>query len=99
VHADLWPHRTLLLDVPVALGAERARSRRGQPDRIEQETAAFFERVRQTYRQIAEREPQRVRLLDATAEPAPLLAQALAALSDLLPRGQPAAAPGVHGAR
>ena len=99
VHADLWPHRTLLLDVPVALGAQRARARRGQPDRIEQEAAAFFERVRQSYRQIAAREPQRVRLLDAATEPAQLLAQALASLSDLLPAAASATPPSLHGAR
>lgn len=97
VHADLWPHRTLLLDLPVALGAERARARRGRPDRIEQEAAAFFERVRSTYRQIAASEPQRVHLLDATAEPARLLAQALESLSDLLPQAASTGSPGVHG--
>lgn len=99
VHADLWPHRTLLLDVPVALGATRARARRGQPDRIEQEAVEFFERVRQSYRRIAASEPRRVRLLDATAEPQQLLAQALTSLSDLLPAAQPASSQGTHGSR
>ena len=89
VHAELWPHRTLLLELPVALGSERARARHGQPDRIEQEAAAFFERVRQTYRRIADAEPQRVRVLDATAAPAQVLEQALAALADLLPGSTP----------
>ena len=85
VHADLWPHRTLLLDLPVALGAERARARRAHPDRIEQEAGAFFERVRAIYQRIALAEPQRVRLLDATAGAEQVLAQALQALADLLP--------------
>lgn len=97
VHADLWPDRTLLLDLPVPTGAARARARRAQPDRIEQEAAAFFERVRQRYRQIAAAEPQRVRLIDAAAGPEEVLSQALAALSDLLPAAAHAAAD-PHGA-
>lgn len=87
VHADLWPDRTLLLDLPVTLGTQRARARRGEPDRIEREAAEFFERVRQTYRHIAVAEPVRVRVLDATGSPSQVLAEALAALSDLLPPG------------
>ena len=97
VHADLWPDRTLLLDLPVAIGAERARARRGQPDRIEREATEFFERVRQTYRHIAIAEPRRVRVLDATAGAAQVLVDALAALSDLLPPPAGAAARGPHG--
>jgi dTMP kinase len=85
VHADLWPHRTLLLDLPVALGVERARARRAHPDRIEQEASAFFERARAIYQRIALAEPQRVRVLDATAGAEQVLAQALQALADLLP--------------
>jgi dTMP kinase len=44
----LSPDRTLLFDVPVAEGLARA-GKRSQPDRIEREQAAFFERVRQCY--------------------------------------------------
>jgi dTMP kinase len=71
VHGSLQPSLTLLLDLPVELGLERARRRRldrGElvADRFESETVQFFTRVRQCYRQIAEREPQRVVLLDAT---------------------------------
>jgi dTMP kinase len=97
VHADLWPDRTLLLDLPVALGGERARARRGQPDRIEREAAAFFERVRQTYRHIAAVEPARVRMLDATGGPAQVLSDALSALSDLLPADAGRPSRGSHG--
>ena len=85
IHADLWPHRTLLLDLPVADGIARARSRRAGGDRIEDEEREFFERVRAGYLQIAAAEPQRVHVLDALAA-APTVAQrALLALSDLLP--------------
>jgi dTMP kinase len=85
VHAELWPHRTLLLDLPVELGLERARARRSAGDRFEEEDRRFFERVRQRYLEIAAAEPARVRVLDASASPPTLLAAALAALEDLAP--------------
>jgi len=85
VHPQFWPQRTLLLDLPVELGLSRARARRGSGsgDRIEDQDRTFFERVRQRYLAIAQAEPQRVRLIDASAEPTQVLENALAALSDL----------------
>lgn len=68
VHGDLQPDCTLLLDLPVEVGLERARGRSGvAADRFEAEAAEFFERVRQGYLQIARAEPQRVRVIDAAA--------------------------------
>lgn len=66
VHGDLVPDRTLLLDLPVAEGLRRARSRSARADRFEQEREAFFERVRQSYLELARREPARIRLIDAS---------------------------------
>jgi dTMP kinase len=80
VHGDCWPSTTLLLDLPVALGRQRMAMRRGGADRIEAEADAFFQRVRACYLQIARDEPQRVRLLDASAPSAQLQQQALAML-------------------
>lgn len=60
----LKPDLSLLLDLPVAQGLQRARGR-GPADRIETEAEAFFERVRATYRQRAVQEPQRWRIIDA----------------------------------
>jgi dTMP kinase len=85
VHGDLWPRRTLLLDVPAALGCARARSRGGATDRFDAEGERFFERVRRGYLEIAAAEPERVRLIDASGAPELVQQQALAALSDLLP--------------
>ena len=66
VHGDLEPDVTLLLDLPVALGMQRARARRGVVDRFEEEREPFFERVRAAYLELARREPGRVRVLDAS---------------------------------
>ena len=85
VHADLWPDRTLLLDLPVSTGLERAKSRPGAPDRFESEQRSFFERVRAAYLQRAAREPQRIRVIDGQGSAAAVVAAALAAIADLLP--------------
>jgi dTMP kinase len=67
VQGDFRPDLTLLLDVPVAVGLARARQR-GEPDRFEQEQAAFFERVRLAYLDLAARHPDRYRVIDASRE-------------------------------
>ncbi len=61
------PDLTILMDLPVALGLERA-GKRSDPDRFESENLAFFERVRQGYLDIAAHEPQRVRIVDASRD-------------------------------
>lgn len=68
VQGDLRPDVTLVLDVPIEIGLGRV-GRRGAPDRFEQESREFFDRVRQAYHAAATREPQRVRLIDAAANP------------------------------
>jgi dTMP kinase len=67
VHPDLQPDLTLLLDLPVTAGLERASNRNGSdgPDRFESEQQAFFERVRAAYLERARREPDRFRVVDA----------------------------------
>ncbi|HVN99775.1 MAG TPA: dTMP kinase [Steroidobacteraceae bacterium] len=84
VHADLWPARTLLLDLPVDTGLARAKTRPGAPDRFESEQRAFFERVRAAYLQRVAREPQRIRVIDAQRGRVEVVAAALAAIDDLL---------------
>jgi dTMP kinase len=76
-HPGLQPDLTLLLDVEPALGLQRARGRGEDGDRFEDETLAFFARVRQGYLDLAIRDPQRWRVIDAS-QPQPLVqAQAL----------------------
>ena len=65
VHGDTWPDLTILLDAPVDVGLDRA-GRRGAADRFESEEREFFERARACFLAIAEREPERVVVLDAT---------------------------------
>src|ERR1700743_475727 len=48
VQGDLKPDYVFLLDVPADIGLNRIKSRAAE-DRIEQEKALFFERVRQVY--------------------------------------------------
>ncbi len=85
VHADLWPARTLLLDLPVAAGLARARARAGSADRFESESGEFFERVRRGYLERARRDPQRLVVVDAQLPLAQVLTAAIAAIADLLP--------------
>ncbi|MEZ5593608.1 MAG: dTMP kinase [Gammaproteobacteria bacterium] len=66
VQADLQPDLTLVLDLPVALGLQRA-GKRGPADRFEREEQAFFERVRAAYLQRAADNPERYRIIDASA--------------------------------
>lgn len=64
VQNDLRPDLTLLLDVPVEIGLQRA-NRRSAADRFEREDQTFFERVRTAYLQRARQYPDRYRIVDA----------------------------------
>ena len=65
VQGDFRPDLTLLLDVPVEIGLARA-GKRGALDRFEQEKVEFFERVRNDYLEMAQRSPDRYRVIDAS---------------------------------
>jgi dTMP kinase len=82
---DLQPDLTILLDSDPAMSVGRARrrnrraahankgsagKRHSDENRFEQEAGAFFGRVREGYRAIAAREPQRVVAVDARGTPA-----------------------------
>lgn len=58
------PDLTILLDLPVEVGLSRAQER-GPIDRFEEEKVEFFEQVRNGYLQIAQQEPERVKIVDA----------------------------------
>jgi dTMP kinase len=70
VQGTMHPDLTLLLDIPVAAGLERARRRnagagRAAADRFERERVEFFERVREGYLARAAAEPERIAVIDA----------------------------------
>ncbi len=69
VQGDLRPDLTLLLDLPVETGLQRA-NRRSVPDRFERENIEFFERVRKAYLERARTEAKRIRVIDASKTPA-----------------------------
>ena len=66
-HPRLAPDLTFLFDAPPAVAMSRVAGRGNRPDRFETEGAAFFDRVRRAYLELAAREPGRFRIIDATA--------------------------------
>jgi len=70
----LRPNLTLLCLLPPEQGRARLRGRR--TDRLDQETAAFHERVYQGYRAMADGPDRRFEVIDATAPPEQMLASA-----------------------
>jgi dTMP kinase len=92
---DLKPDLTLILDVSVEVGMQRAATRRGirAADRFEAEDLDFHRRLRDAYRQIALDEPRRCVLIDANADADIVAANIWTALRDrLLPAAMPKAA-------
>ena len=83
---DLKPDLTIILDVPVEVGMQRAATRRdgGAPDRFEAEDVKFHQDLRDAYRQIAAAEPERCVLIDATADADTVATKIWVALRDRL---------------
>ena len=74
--AGLLPDITFLLDVSAEVSAERAVARTGgKLDRLERAGADFHDAVREQYRLLAEREPDRFYILDASRTPEDLAAE------------------------
>jgi dTMP kinase len=82
--AGLHPDRTLLLRVSPGDGRARQQARAEDPDRLEREGERFFAAIAAAYEELARAEPDRIRVLDATQPPDRVLADALAAVGDLL---------------
>jgi dTMP kinase len=83
---DLKPDLTVILDIPVDIGMQRAAIRRGSgaPDRFEAEDIRFHQQLRDAYRQIATEEPQRCVLIDANADAKTVADQIFMAVRDRL---------------
>lgn len=82
----LRPDLTLLFDVPVEVGLRRrgkaADSEGGELNRLDRESAAFHERVREGYLALAHAEPARWVVLDATLPPEALAERAWQVVSE-----------------
>lgn len=83
VQQGLKPDLTLLLDLPVEIGLERA-GLRSTPDRFESENIAFMERMRSAYLDIASREPERVKIIDSSQPLEDVLSQIDHVINDAL---------------
>jgi dTMP kinase len=83
---DLKPDLTIILDIPVEVGMQRAAVRRGKgvPDRFEAEDVQFHRNLREAYKQIAAEDPQRCVLVDADADADTVAANIWKALRDHL---------------
>jgi dTMP kinase len=79
----LQPDLTVLLDLPPEVGLARARGR-AAADRLESESLDFHQRVRGTFRALAEAQPDRYLVLDARRSPDELAAAIRTRVRDLL---------------
>lgn len=83
VQHGLHPDMTLLLDLDVEIGLQRA-SARSEPDRFEQEKFDFFGKVRAAYLQRAKEEPSRFSVIDASVPLADVQLQISSAVAAFL---------------
>jgi dTMP kinase len=83
VQRDLRPDLTILLDLPVDIGLQRA-GERGDPDRFEKEHREFFENVRDAYLDLVKISPDRYRIIDASRSLEQVQQQIATVLEDYL---------------
>ncbi|SDJ33231.1 thymidylate kinase [Bradyrhizobium sp. Rc2d] len=83
---DLKPDLTIILDLPVEIGLQRAAARRGSatPDRFEGEDLKFHQGLRDAYRKIAAEDPARCALIDANSDPDTVAGRVWTALRERL---------------
>ena len=75
----LAPALTFLLDCPVDVGLGRAKARAGATDRFEREAVTFHQRIRDGFLALAAEAPDRIVVIDSTADPAVASERILAA--------------------
>jgi dTMP kinase len=63
--SGLQPDLKILLDLPAAAALRRVHSERAMTNRLDQEELDFYDRVRHAYLALAERDPQRWRIVAA----------------------------------
>jgi dTMP kinase len=78
---DFAPDLTLVLDLDVTTGLQRAMARPGSENRFEKFGADFHEKLRQAFLDIAKRHPERCRVIDAAGSQDEVAEAILAAVS------------------
>jgi dTMP kinase len=66
---NLLPDLTVLLDLDAAAASIRRGKTGAEPDRLERETITFFEAARNSYLELAKKEPNRFHIVDASQDP------------------------------
>lgn len=84
----LRPDLTVLLDIPAAQGLDRARGR-GAADKLEGESLAFHDRVRESFRHLAESAPRRYLVVDARSPAEEIAALVLGAVDGMFTPRRP----------
>ncbi|MDR3529854.1 MAG: dTMP kinase [Rhodopila sp.] len=90
------PALTLVLDVGEAVAVQRMRQRGGDADRYERLDAAFHDRVRRGFREIAAAAPERCVLLDASGDIQAVHTAIMTAVWTRLGPDQSTDRPGLH---
>ncbi len=88
---SIKPDVTLLFDLPVHVGLKRVAGRTLGPDgatagvdRFEREQEDFHQKVREAYRRIAEKEPRRFRIIDASQDADAVFLEVSRSISEIL---------------
>ncbi len=79
----LLPDRTLLLEIPLEEGSKRAAARDSIADRMGGKDADYYTRVSEKFHALANEEPQRFAIIDASGTPEEVTVRLIAALDDL----------------
>jgi len=87
--AHLQPHRTFFFDLPLHEARRRKGLQSQAADRLETSSDEFYERVRQGYLDLCEREPQRMVRLDASGTPDEIATTILESVMPLLQKHWP----------
>jgi dTMP kinase len=87
--AGLEPDMTIVFDVPVTVGLQRRRAHR-EVNRLDMESVAFHERVRQGFLQLARRESRRVKVVNSGGSQAQISNLVLELIEQILQRPAPA---------
>lgn len=85
VLGEIRPDLTVLLDMPADVGLARARHCSSSGDRFDRETTAFHQRVRNGFLTLADHEPDRFYVIDATWNPNRIFQSIVERIQDVFP--------------